>query len=215
MIGFLVGAARTIEQPPAPRLSSYIPEFVIAGLFALMGLRSLRKWMRLEFPATSTTEQIVYALNVTSRVGMWFALAGFFVGFALVDDPQSFGWYVFVVLGLASVQLLSTFYLGRDADARVDSRADDVPPLPLFADHGGSVMGDEVVSFEQDIRPLFREKDRLRMEWAFDLWRQEDVKQNAPQILERLQGGDMPCDGAWPAERIETFRRWVDGGMAP
>ena len=27
------------------------------------------------------------------------------------------------------------------------------------------------LSYEQDIRPLFRDQDRARMEWAFDLWR--------------------------------------------
>ena len=43
--------------------------------------------------------------------------------------------------------------------------------------------------FEQDIRPMFREKDRQRMEWAFDLWRYEDVRDNAAGILERIEDG--------------------------
>ena len=68
------------------------------------------------------------------------------------------------------------------------------------------------LSFEDDIKPLFRDKDRERMQWAFDLWSYDDVKENAPQILERLQDGDMPCDGAWPDEQIDTFRRWVNAG---
>jgi hypothetical protein len=70
-------------------------------------------------------------------------------------------------------------------------------------------------SFEQDIRPLFRDKDRQRMEWAFDLWRYEDVKENAPQILERVEAGDMPCDGPWTPVQLGMFRAWVNGGMAP
>ena len=69
-------------------------------------------------------------------------------------------------------------------------------------------------SFDGNIRPLFREKDRQRMEFAFDLWRYEDVKENATGILERLEAGDMPCDEAWPAEQIEAFRSWMQGGMA-
>src|SRR5439155_12062190 len=78
-------------------------------------------------------------------------------------------------------------------------------------------MGDggAAPSFEEDVRPLFREKDRQRMEWAFDLWRYEDVKQNAEAILERVQDGDMPCDEEWPAEQIATFRSWLETGMAP
>lgn len=77
-------------------------------------------------------------------------------------------------------------------------------------------MGEqEGVSYESEVRPLFRDKDRQRMEWAFDLWRYEDVKENGPQILERLEDGDMPCDGGWPEEQVALFRRWVQSGMAP
>jgi hypothetical protein len=25
----------------------------------------------------------------------------------------------------------------------------------------------------------------------------------------------MPCDGAWPAAKIEGFQRWIDAGMQP
>lgn len=70
-------------------------------------------------------------------------------------------------------------------------------------------------SFERDIRPLFREKDRQRMEFAFDLWNHLDVKENAEQILERVEDGDMPCDGAWSQEQIGLFRAWMDAGTPP
>ena len=73
-------------------------------------------------------------------------------------------------------------------------------------------MGEETVGYQQDVRPLFREKDRERMEFAFDLWSYADVKENADAILERLSDGDMPCDGAWPDEQVAMFRRWVEGG---
>jgi hypothetical protein len=77
-------------------------------------------------------------------------------------------------------------------------------------------MGDqESLSFEGDIKGLFREKDQAQMKWAFDLWRYEDVKEQAQGILERLQEGDMPCDGEWPAAQIDVFRRWVAQGMNP
>ena len=78
-------------------------------------------------------------------------------------------------------------------------------------------MADEdwAPSYGRDILSLFRDVDRARMEWAFDLWKYDDVKANAPAILERLEEGDMPCDEAWPADRIDQFRRWMDGGMQP
>ncbi len=70
-------------------------------------------------------------------------------------------------------------------------------------------------SFERDIRPLFRDKDRQRMEFAFDLWNHLDVTENAEQILERLDDGDMPCDGAWSKDQIGLFRSWMDAGTPP
>jgi hypothetical protein len=77
-------------------------------------------------------------------------------------------------------------------------------------------MSDEPrMGFEEDIKPLFRETDRSRMEWAFDLWDYDAVKENAPGILERLEEGDMPCDGAWPPDQMDMFRAWIDGGYVP
>jgi hypothetical protein len=69
------------------------------------------------------------------------------------------------------------------------------------------------VSFEQDIKPLFRERDRGSMMSHFDLWSYEDVRDNAGPILQVLRGGSMPCDGAWPQERVDTFERWTHDGM--
>jgi hypothetical protein len=72
---------------------------------------------------------------------------------------------------------------------------------------------DESLSFEQHIKPLFREHDRQSMEWAFDLWSRDDVARHSDAILERLRDGTMPCDGAWANEQIAAFQGWVDAGM--
>jgi hypothetical protein len=68
------------------------------------------------------------------------------------------------------------------------------------------------LSFERDIRPMFREKDRTSMRRAFDLWSRSDVQAHQDAILQRLRDGTMPCDGAWPADRVDTFQRWIAGG---
>jgi CDGSH-type Zn-finger protein/truncated hemoglobin YjbI/ferredoxin len=73
---------------------------------------------------------------------------------------------------------------------------------------------DEPVSFEQHVKPLFRERDRQSMRFAFDLWAHGDVAENADAILDRLQAGTMPCDGAWPQERVDVFARWVNSGKS-
>jgi hypothetical protein len=53
------------------------------------------------------------------------------------------------------------------------------------------------------------------MKFAFDLWSHDDVKANAQAILDRLDNGTMPCDGAWPQEPITTFKHWLQSGMSP
>jgi hypothetical protein len=72
----------------------------------------------------------------------------------------------------------------------------------------------ETVGFDQHIKPLFRQRDRTSMMSAFDLWSYDDVRTHAQAILERVKAGTMPCDGAWPADRVEVFERWTAGGMA-
>ena len=73
---------------------------------------------------------------------------------------------------------------------------------------------DEPVSFAAHVRPLFRSRDRKSMQFAFDLWSYDDVRANATAILDRVQAGTMPCDGAWPTEWVDVFARWTHGGMS-
>ena len=70
----------------------------------------------------------------------------------------------------------------------------------------------EPVSFETDVKPLFRERDRESMLAAFDLWSYDDVVQHADAILDQVQAGTMPCDSAWPKAQVDLFRRWAEGG---
>jgi hypothetical protein len=76
-------------------------------------------------------------------------------------------------------------------------------------------VAQETAGFERDIRPLFREGDINSMSFAFDLASYEDVRANADQIYQRLADGSMPCDGRWPAERVQRFRTWIDTGFPP
>jgi hypothetical protein len=69
------------------------------------------------------------------------------------------------------------------------------------------------LSFERDVRPLFRDKDIESMSRAFDLSSYEDVREHAEAIHARLAEGSMPCDGPWPAEDVERFGQWMDAGL--
>ena len=68
-------------------------------------------------------------------------------------------------------------------------------------------------TFEGDIRPLFREKDRSSMLRHFDLWSYADVRDHASAIVEVLADGKMPCDGRWGSDDVDLFRRWIAAGM--
>ena len=68
------------------------------------------------------------------------------------------------------------------------------------------------LSFERDIKPLFRAKDRDSMLRAFDLFDYDDVVENADAIVGALRNGQMPCDGAWPGEQVDKLQEWIDAG---
>ncbi len=81
--------------------------------------------------------------------------------------------------------------------------AEVVPVLPGEA---------ETVEFGKHVKALFRERDRASMKFAFDLASYTDVSTHADAILERVRNGSMPCDGAWPQERVDVFARWIAAG---
>jgi CDGSH-type Zn-finger protein/truncated hemoglobin YjbI len=99
---------------------------------------------------------------------------------------------------------------GPPDTTRDDTAAASQPDQPVVLP-----SPEETVSFATHIKPLFRERDQKSMSFAFDLWSYDDVRAHAREILARLQDGSMPCDGAWPAEQVAVFQRWVDSGMQP
>lgn len=100
------------EQPPPPSL--HVPELVIGLVLVFLGVRSLIRWMGTGFEAESVRDQLLFSLHSAARVGLWFAFAGFFLGFALIDEVDSFvKWYLFVPLGLAGIQLMTGVFLSR------------------------------------------------------------------------------------------------------
>ena len=70
----------------------------------------------------------------------------------------------------------------------------------------------EPISYAEDVKPLFRERDRQSMLSNFDLWSYDDVSRMSDAILARLRNGSMPCDGAWPDEQVTLFEDWIAAG---
>ena len=104
------------------------------------------------------------------------------------------------------------FFLARTSDEL--ARADDSLSNSSREEVSSSMDPTQSpkLGFENDVKPLFRERDRGSMLRFFDLWAFDDVVANGEAIAERLADGSMPCDGAWPPERIDLFRRWLDAG---
>jgi hypothetical protein len=73
------------------------------------------------------------------------------------------------------------------------------------------------VSFANDIKVLFTDIDVDHMSWFCDLRSYDDVKANADDIYNRLQGiggkrmPPPPAQG-WPQANIDLFKTWMDQG---
>jgi hypothetical protein len=109
-----------------------IAELVVAGIFAALGLRSLVHWVRRPFEGETAAEHALFALHVTARAGAWLALATLFLlyatvattdpvtgertaaeGRAFTDAAKEYAWFYVVVLGLAALQFVTGYFLGR------------------------------------------------------------------------------------------------------
>ena len=85
------------------------------------------------------------------------------------------------------------------------------PPPPDRKSYGQS----ERVSYETDIRSLFRDFDVeiLQRLDGIDLNDVENVRTHGEELRERLNKGSFPYDACWSDDRIDLFNRWIDSGM--
>lgn len=96
-------------------------ELVIGCVFIAGGLRSIWYWGRQRFEGTDVVDHLLYALYLTGRIGLWFAIAGFFLiyatidvqGRAALDELEQYRWYFMVPLVLGLLQLGAGWFLGR------------------------------------------------------------------------------------------------------
>lgn len=86
--------------------------WTLAAIFFLIGVRAGLDGTRLE-GSISGTERLLVAVHDAARAGFWLALAGLFVGFALVDDPYAFRWFGMVPIAMAALRLLAAVGLSR------------------------------------------------------------------------------------------------------
>jgi hypothetical protein len=96
-------------------------EWSAAAVLVLLGIRSLVHWLGRPLLSDSRRDRVLYALFVVSRAGLWFALAGLFLlyglidakGRAFIDLANELRWYFFVLAIPAAGQFVTGFLLGR------------------------------------------------------------------------------------------------------
>lgn len=71
------------------------------------------------------------------------------------------------------------------------------------------------LSFERDIRPMFRPRDiTCMLPFGFDMSKLGDARMHSAEIYERVADKSMPTDGPWSDADIAKFKQWIDEGMA-
>ena len=73
-------------------------------------------WARRPFASRSFRDHLLYALFLAARIGVWFGLAGLFLGYGLVHDDSSVRWLAIVPIALAAVSAMCSYALGRSPD---------------------------------------------------------------------------------------------------
>lgn len=97
-------------------------EYALALVFGGLGARSIVYWTRRPFEGTAVGDHVLFALFVTGRAGMWLAVGGIFLVYALSTDEEGklhlasvgqFRWYLLVFVALLVMQFLARYFLGR------------------------------------------------------------------------------------------------------
>jgi hypothetical protein len=205
---FLVGEASPspspFAQPPSPPVP--IAEFVIGGILVLLAVRSLVRWMRTEFEASSFRDQILFALHSAARVGLWFAFAGFFFGYALIDRVGPFvRWYLFVPLGLAGVQLMTAVFLSRSPGnpSRMDGTRRSAGPLEPEK-HGETADPGHAQPEAAEVESARLMENQARDELRSAGFTDGDIRRLADEFVALDRGEDLDAFIAWAKGRPKS-----------
>lgn len=90
-----------------------IIELALAGVFLLVGVVSGINSLRGVEPVEGGRDRFLLAVHDAAKAGFWLALGGFFLGLALMDEPQSFRWFALAPVVMAAVRFLAAAFLAR------------------------------------------------------------------------------------------------------
>jgi hypothetical protein len=90
-----------------------ILELVLAALFLLFGVVSGINSLRDAQPVDEPRLRFLVAVHDAAKAGFWLALAGFFLGFALIKEPFGFRWFALMPILMAGLRLATAALLSR------------------------------------------------------------------------------------------------------
>ena len=90
-----------------------ILELVLAGVFLLFGLVSGFNSLQDVEPVVDGRARFLIALHDAAKAGFWLALGGFFLGFALLEQPQAWRWFALAPIVMAGLRLAAAALLAR------------------------------------------------------------------------------------------------------
>jgi hypothetical protein len=90
-----------------------ILELVLAALFGLFGLVSGINSLQDAQPIDDARVRLLVAVHDAAKAGFWLALGAFFLGFALIEEPQGFRWFVLVPVLMAGLRFATAALLSR------------------------------------------------------------------------------------------------------
>jgi hypothetical protein len=88
-------------------------EVAAAALFFLIGARSVLGSIRQMGTEDSGRVRTLIAVHEAAKAGFWLALGAFFLGYAVVREPQEFRWFVMIPIVMAGIRLLTATLLAR------------------------------------------------------------------------------------------------------
>lgn len=90
------------------------PVELAAGVLLLsVGVRSAFVSVRGIDPGAAGRGRVLLALHEAAKAGFWLSLGGFFLTFALAEEPQRLRWFVLAPIAMAGLRLVSAALLGR------------------------------------------------------------------------------------------------------
>jgi hypothetical protein len=89
-----------------------ILELVAAAFLILVGLWVAYYSLKEPPDVRSGKKRFLFALHEAARAGFWLALGAWFLGLALLPEPQTWRWFIIVPIGMAGLRLAARTFLG-------------------------------------------------------------------------------------------------------